>query len=107
MDDGITAIVIVGMSLGFVGWLVKIRILAKERLEQIRLKARQPAAGIDDNQMGLLRDEIATLRDTSTQHAISLQHSVERLERRIDFLEQKTRVLDTPADARLQVNGRG
>jgi len=65
-----------------------------ERVHMAKLEAsRLSGRGTNDDTEGL-RGEMAKLRDTTTQHAISLQHAVERLEQRVEFLERKT---STPA----------
>jgi hypothetical protein len=80
-----------------------------ERIHQARLDAARSASGFSDDQLGLIRAEMAQLRDTTTQHAISIQHSLERLEQRVDFLERKSSdAYDSPSGAapRQQVIGR-
>jgi hypothetical protein len=46
--------------------------------------------------MERLRTEIAQLRETTTQHALSLQHSVERLDQRVEFMERKSIAANEP-----------
>ena len=63
---------------------------SSERRLQMKLQSKQGASGLTDDQMSMLRSEISQLRDTTTQHSISLQHSLERLEHRVEFLEHKS-----------------
>jgi hypothetical protein len=70
--------------------IIKTITQSQERKLQMKLEAKNAAAGMSDSVVQDLRAEIALLRDTTTQHAMSLQHSLERLEHRVEFLERKT-----------------
>ena len=86
----IFVIPIVAIVLG-VGRGIVIAVLQTwERVHMAKLEAGRSVVRVADENTTSLRDEIAKLRDTSTQHAISLQHSVERLEQRVEFLERKS-----------------
>lgn len=82
-----------------------------ERVHMAKLQARGPAgAPMPPEHLTQLHEEFARLRDTTTQHSISMQHSMERLERRVEFLEQKgaaQAMVEPVTDApRQQVAGR-
>lgn len=53
-------------------------------LERRRLSNQQMAAQLD-----AIREEIAQLRDTSTQYDMSLQATLEALQERVRYLEQQ------------------
>jgi hypothetical protein len=44
---------------------------------------------VDLGQLKTVKDELVHLRDTSTQFDVSLQHTLDRIERRLDHLEQR------------------
>ena len=105
------AIPIIAIVLGIGKGIVNSVLQTYERVNMAKLQMRQSSVGPSDGQLSRLSAEIAQLRDTTTQHAISLQHSVERLERRVDFIETKTMMLSSAeppaASPPLQVVGRG
>ena len=110
-ENVVFLIPIVAIVLGIGAGIIKTVLGTFERIQMAKLEAaRTNVRAIDDGNENL-RDEIAKLRDTSTQHAISLQHSVERLEQRVDFLEKKVLAATTSVDrsvepAPLQIVGR-
>jgi phage shock protein A len=53
--------------------------------------------------MAALRQEVSQLRDTSTRFDVSLQHTLERIEQRLDYLENKTAARSEP-EARVDVS---
>ena len=75
-----------------IGWVFKsvLRSMTEAdiRRQQLRFTAQTNAASTSEIQQ--LRAEIAQLRETTTQHAMSLQHSVERLDHRVEFMERKS-----------------
>lgn len=83
--------------LGIGSAMVKTVCKSQERRLQMRLEAKNAAAGMTDSVVRDLRAEIARLRDTTTEHAMSIQHSVERLEHRVEHLERKSSLTETPA----------
>jgi predicted nuclease with TOPRIM domain len=77
--------------IGFVARsIVKVVMDADIRKLELRKSAQLPDAGAASNELEQLRAEIARLRETTTDHALSLQHTVERLYQRVDFLERKS-----------------
>jgi len=97
------------ITLGIGSKIVQSILTTYERVQMAKLESSK--RGSEEVDSGGLRDEIAKLRDTTTQHAISLQHSVERLEQRVDFLERKVSgqaLIDTAtAEPQQQIIGRG
>lgn len=81
----ITAIVL-GIGAGVVKHVLDVF----ERVQMARLQASKSATGLNDDLVAQLRQEITLLRDTTTQHAISLQHAMERIDHRVEFLERKS-----------------
>jgi len=63
---------------------------SQERKAKIRLRAQQGTNEDLAQQIAALRQEVAALRDTSTQFDMSQEHSVQRLEERIGRAETKT-----------------
>jgi len=56
------------------------------KLELKRSQSIEPTSTPDIEE---LRGIVTQLRETSTQHALSLQHTVERLDHRVEFIERK------------------
>jgi hypothetical protein len=75
-------------GLGIVGataWsIVKVVFRSDERKLQLR-----QGGGIDIETIKALREEIAALRDTSTQFDLSIEHAVTRLDERVARMEQR------------------
>lgn len=69
--------------------IVRVVMQADIRKLELRREAQASQAPIASDELAQLRAEIARLRDTSTEHALSLQHTVERLDRRVEFLERQ------------------
>jgi hypothetical protein len=109
----LTAIVL-GIGKGIVETITQ----SFERIQVAKLQSAGPVAGVSEDSLSQIREEMARLRDTTTQHAISLQHAVERLEQRVEFMERKSSTAATgqPGDIdttvpvatepRIQVAGR-
>jgi len=101
---------IVGFAM--IGWIVKgiVRIITEAdiRKQQFRFNSPpQTAVAPSSSEIQQLRAEIVQLRETTTQHAMSLQHAVERLDRRVEFLERKSiDGVDTRHQSTQQVVGR-
>jgi len=62
---------------------------ANERRQQLDIQARQSQDYAADARFAALQSELAQLRDTSTQHAVSLQHALERMEQRMEHVERR------------------
>ena len=75
--------------LGIVSGIVKTVVKSQERRYQMKLDAQNAAVGMSDRASLDLRAEIARLRDTTTEHAMSMQHAMDRLEQRVVYLERK------------------
>lgn len=56
-----------------------------KHLEQLQ----KGSGGASSGQFEALREEVARLRDTSTQYDISIQHTLEDLQRRVEHLETR------------------
>jgi len=85
------SLVALGIVGGTVVQIVKIVFRTDERKAQINNRT-----ALDDEAVKTLRQEIAGLRDTSTQFALSLENSVQRLDERLARVEQRT-LKPTPA----------
>jgi len=81
-------------ALAIVGWsarsIARAFADASVRKQELRNAVQGQSAGVSSSEIHALRDEIARLRETTTQHALSLQHSVERLDHRVEFMERKS-----------------
>jgi hypothetical protein len=58
--------------------------LARERLRQEKT----------DKALGQIREELAQVRETSTQYALSFEDALQRIERRLDSLEQRVSAVE-------------
>lgn len=61
----------------------------RERKLEIMASSEGAAGETIVQQIQELRDELARLRDTSTQYDISIQHTLEDLQRRMQHVENK------------------
>lgn len=75
--------------LGVGGNIVQSILKSQERRMEMRLQAQQGQNEDVTLQLEALRAEIASLRDTSTQFDMSLEHAVQRLEEKVIRLEAK------------------
>jgi len=89
MIMAIFMIPITAIVLGIGSSIVKTIVKSQERRYQMRLDAQNAAVGLSDKGAQSLRDEIIRLRDTTTEHAMSMQHAIDRLEQRVAHLECK------------------
>ena len=91
MDPGSLAMMIpiTAIVLGVGGGIVQSILKSQERRMEMRLNAQQGKNEDVTHQIDALRAEIASLRDTSTQFDMSLEHTVERLEERVGRVETK------------------
>jgi len=76
--------------LGIGSGIVKMILQSIERHHELKALGQQATGGVSDQQMQELRSELAQLRDISTQFAISQDHSLHRLEQRIEHLERQS-----------------
>jgi hypothetical protein len=100
----ITAIVL-GIGTG----LVKLILESAEKRLEMKLRLQQGKDSGVKEQFDALRAEIAALRDTSTQFDMSLQHTLEGLESRIQNVELGKRGYSTttaPVEEQVQQIGR-
>ena len=86
----ILMIPISAIVLGIASGTIKTVVKSRDRRYQMRLEAQQAVVGLSDKGIQDLRDEIARLRDTTTEHAMSMQHAMDRMEQRVAYLERKT-----------------
>jgi len=86
------------ITLAMVGWIVKgvVRTVMEADIRKQQMRFAQqphnpaPMPAASTSEIAQLRAEIAQLRETTTQHALSLQHSFDRLDHRVEFLERKS-----------------
>jgi predicted nucleic acid-binding Zn-ribbon protein len=81
------------------GGIVKGILNSQERRLELRLQAQQGQNTAVTEQIAALRQELAALRDTSTQFDVSMEQNVQRLEDRLGRLETKSTVQSiTPSE---------
>jgi hypothetical protein len=92
------------------GWIVKgvMRVIADTELRktEMRTATQAQAASLSNSDIEKLRAEISQLRETTTQHALSLQHSMERLDHRVEFIERTALQPRNGVDTTQQIIGR-
>ena len=81
---------ICAIVLGIGAGIIKTITNSQERRLEMRLRLQQGQSSAVGEQIALLRQEIAALRDTSTQFDVSLEQTVQRLEDRLGRLETKS-----------------
>jgi hypothetical protein len=76
-----------------------IKNINQTRLEMAQLRAGQQSTAGLGNELAAMRDELATLRqqvselrDTTTQYDLSFDHALQRIERRVEQVEQQQRI---------------
>ncbi len=91
MDIGALALMIPisAIVLGIGADTVKRILQSQEKRLEMRLRLQQGQSDEVTRQLEALRAEIAGLRDTSTQFDMSLEHTVQRLEERVNRMETK------------------
>lgn len=100
--DGLTLGLMIPISaivLGVGSSIIQSILKSQERRLEIRLRAQQGQNEDVTRQLDALRAEIAGLRDTSTQFDMSLEHTVQRLEGRVNRIESKAPGPVIPASA--------
>jgi len=80
-----------GITAGITAGVIKMILQHVEKKAEI--KAGNSGAGNEAlrSEFEALRQEVARLRDTSTQYDISIQHTLEELQHRVSTLESKKR----------------
>ena len=82
MDPGIVAMIMVfGVPM--------VAIITSHKRKMLEMKLRASNTGDESLRMAVesLRAEVRSLRDTSTQYDVSFDNAMQRLERRVDSLE--------------------
>lgn len=76
-----------------------IKMILSHLERKAELRANTVGAGNNSmkSEFDSLRQEVARLRDTSTQYDISIQHTLEELHRRVEMLESSRRNGSVPA----------
>ena len=77
--------------------IIRIIMRADERKLELRLKLKGNGGSETSKVVEDLRAELASLRETSGQYDLSLDTTLHRLERRIEFLESNARAPINPA----------
>ena len=85
----IFAVPVVAIVMGIGAQIIKNFLAHQERKYKLKLESQSSASGSVTADIQALRDEVARLRDTSTQYDISIQHSLEDMQQRLEFLERR------------------
>lgn len=90
MLEGTLALMIPILAVG--GWIIPVTVksVLKSQERRLELQMQQGQNEAAAQQIDALRQEVAALRDTSTQFDVSLEHNVQRLEDRMGRVEIKT-----------------
>jgi hypothetical protein len=73
--------------------------------EQLKARGSSVLAPAQTSEIERLREEVRSLRETTAQHSLSLQHLMETLDQRVSNLEARSRTAsytEEPAENRLQ-----
>jgi hypothetical protein len=94
---GLVAVFLIFGGGGFIMEIIKN--INQTRLEMAQLRAGQQSTAGLGNELAAMRDELTTLRqqvselrDTSTQYDLSFDHALQRIERRVEQVEQQQRI---------------
>ena len=67
----------------------------RRKVLEMQLRLREPAAVGNHAEIEALRQEIRTLRDTSTQYDLSFDTALQRMERRVEGIENRVQSLQS------------
>jgi len=96
-------VIIFAAPVALLGSLIYLKFKADERRHQLAMQSQQSQS----HHVETLQTELHQLRDTSTQFDVSLQHSLDRIEQRLEHLERRMNNLsDAKIDPVQQVIGR-
>jgi hypothetical protein len=91
MPPGEVAPVIISLFLFAVPvWIVAIRTRHTERMAEI--SRAQASSEASSSEIAALREEVAKLRDTTTQYDLSVEHALQELNQRLAVVERGMRV---------------
>jgi len=98
---------IVAIVGGLATAIIKSLITSSERRMQMRMMTQQGVDEATRQQIEALKLEVAQLRDTTTQFALSLEQTVTRLDQRVGHIESgSTRTPNEAAAPYIPVSGR-
>jgi hypothetical protein len=101
MDDNLTAVAIVFVVIGvpvlsvFAGNAYKSWLMHQER--KLQFKTPQKDKALDEPTVVQLRNEIMQVRQVANEYDLSIQHTLDQIQRRLDFLESERRTKVTYA----------
>ena len=93
----VLSIPIIAIIGGIIASVIKRIIEFKEK--QLEMQAGMGRGANQDllRQIEELRQEVSQLRDTSTSYDLTIDHQIQRVEQRLEFLEGKRGYVATPA----------
>lgn len=91
--------IVVFLIFGGGGMMVKIfETMSRSRVEIAQLRAGQQTSASNSQEIGalreevrMLREELRTTRDTTSQYDLSFDTALQRMERRVEHIEQQQR----------------
>jgi tetrahydromethanopterin S-methyltransferase subunit G len=94
MVDTATAIMVVWGIIGGTGYAVA-SLVMRTSVKKLELQRQiaQPQAAVDSDELRTVKEELAALRETSTQFDVSLQNALERIDHRLEHVENKVNVV--------------
>jgi hypothetical protein len=104
MEDIISVVLIFGLPFAVIG-VVALGMYLKHQAAMFdrKLFAQSQISGQTSTEIAALRQELAQLRDTSTQYDVSLQQSLEELQHRVATIEARNRNSSAPVAEDQQV----
>ncbi len=93
---------IVAIVMGVIGKMHKRTLEHYARMAELRMKSQVGADEALRSELETLRREVASLRDTSTQYDLSLQHVLETVDQRVANIEVRLRTLSPTSGTALE-----
>ncbi len=88
LEDIVAILVIFGgipIYMGFRAWLKH-----TEYMAEMRSRGQIASSNVAPNEFSTLKDEITSLRQMTTQYALSVEHTMTEFGQRLEHLESKT-----------------
>jgi hypothetical protein len=86
------AVLIVGIVFGGSYAIVRSVMTSEIKRLELHKQIKQAAKPVEEERLKAVETELASLRETSTQFDVSLQNAVERIDHRLEHVENKAKV---------------
>jgi hypothetical protein len=103
----IALVPVVAILAPFTAGIIKMILSHRERKAKIHAEANAQGNELLRNEIEGLRQDLAQLRDTTTQYDVSIQHTLEELQQRVSHLETRGKPsasVETDQDTRQTMN---